>query len=387
MGLGSRPRARVVREPLPNQASGRKALHGALSCALPSNACSLIQLQKWIVAMRISHMKYAAAPSIAVLLFTSCAGGSPTLTMQQGQSQVGKQGRSPCPCLYATNNGSVTVYARRAQRGDVTPIQDISGASTGLTNPVYIAVDSSGNMYVLNHTEQADSVEVFAAGATGNVAPIATISGSSTGLTDSRSIALDPVNGDIYVTNAYPSNSVTIYAPGSDGNVAPLGTIEGYRTGLNYPYGLALDQTGNVYVSNFIADSITVYAAGSTGNVAPTRTIAGSYTQLSLPYALALDSSGNMYVDDLIGNRRDNYLTVYAAGSNGNVAPIQKLSLTKPYDPLGIAVDGSDNMYVSSIVNSRVLVYAAGATGDASPIRTIKGPNTGLNGTQGLAIK
>ncbi|MGA8099999.1 MAG: NHL repeat-containing protein [Candidatus Cybelea sp.] len=334
--------------------------------------------------MRLSFMKYAITNSIAILLLTSCAGGSPILTMQQVQSRMVRQ-TSSCPCLYATDGGSVTVYPERA-RGDATPIQDISGGSTGLGYPVDIAVDGSRNMYVLNSVSGGASVEVFAAGATGDVAPVATIAGSYTDLVDPTAIALDPVNGDIYVTNK-GNNSVTIYAPSSNGNVAPLGVIKGSHTVLDFPFGLAIDRRGRVYISNYSGTSITVYAAGSTGNVAPIRTISGFYTELTLPYALALDSSANIYVLDDVGNRRDNYLTVYPAGANGNVAPIQNFSTEALYDPEGIAVDRHKNMYVSSLIESRVVVYAAGSTGDVNPIRTIKGSNTGLYETQGIAIR
>ena len=44
---------------------------------------------------------------------------------------------------------------------------------------------------------------------------------------------------------------------------------------------------------------------------------------------------------------------------------------------MGIAVDGAGNIYVAS--NNRIMVFAAGASGNATPTATIAGGNTGLS--------
>jgi len=45
--------------------------------------------------------------------------------------------------------------------------------------------------------------------------------------------------------------------------------------------------------------------------------------------------------------------------------------------PTGIALDGAGNIYVAN--QGSITVYAAGASGNATPIATIAGVNTGLN--------
>jgi hypothetical protein len=294
--------------------------------------------------------------------------------------------------LYATNDStfqSVTVYPAGAKE-DATPIQDITGSYTELGYPFDVAVDGNGDMYVVNReggSSKEGSITVYAAGATGNVAPIATISGSATGLANPLAIALDPVNGDIYVGDG---NSVLFYAAGSNGNVAPLGVITGSKTGLDFVFGLALDKSGNLYVANIRNSSVTVYASGATGNVAPTRRLEGSHTGLKDPYALALDSKSNIYVVNNDGYTPDDSVTVYAARTHGNVAPIQTISgtATKLRWPDGIAVDSGGDIYVADgNLRSRVMVFAAGASGDVKPLRTIRGSNTGLSFTAGIAVR
>ena len=100
--------------------------------------------------------------------------------------------------------------------------------------------------------------------------------------------------------------SVTVYPPlgSSTGilNEAPSSTIGGDSinadiTGFSNPIGIALDSSANIYVSNDGssvggADSITVYPAGSNGNVAPSATITGLSTGLGLPQGIAIGSRG-----------------------------------------------------------------------------------------------
>ncbi len=92
-----------------------------------------------------------------------------------------------------------------------------------------MVLDSAGNLYVSN----SDSITVYAPGATGNAAPIRTISGASTGLSNPLGVAVDSA-GHLYVANILGS-SITMYALGATGNVAPLRTVSGARTGLSRP--------------------------------------------------------------------------------------------------------------------------------------------------------
>jgi hypothetical protein len=335
------------------------------------------------------------AAALTVAFLAGCAGASstpPTVTSfakstSQTASRITKAGKS-CPCLYVTqlSSNTVSVYPIGAKK-NAKPIQNISGSSTGISGPWDVAVDGSGNMYVAN---QANSITIYAAGATGNVAPVGTISGSNTGLSDPEGVAIDPVNGDIYVANTAGGSSeygtITVYAPGNYGNVAPIATIAGYSTGLSSPEGLVLDASGNIYVPNGNA-TITVYAAGSNGDVAPTATIGGSYTKLSSPYQVALDSSNNIYVANYQGSTGINVLE-FAAGSNGNLAPIKTIAGTKTKldGTDGIALDGSGNEYGANYTSNSITVYKAGSNGNRKPIRFIEGSKTELDGPEGITI-
>ena len=345
--------------------------------------------------MRVSKAGAPVAWTIASLLLTSCGGSttpSTSIAGQQNQSRTIKRGTTSCPCLYVTNwqGQSITVYPTGAS-GNVQPIQTIAGAATGIDLPYDVALDASDNIYVTNFDN--NSITIYAAGATGDVAPIGRISGSNTDLLDPEGIGIDPINGNIEVLSLNgPSGSpsILIFPPGSNGNVAPSEVIEGSKTGLGDPVFLALDASGNIYDSD-VNSYVDVYAAGSTGNVRPMRKIKGGLTKLAIPLGLTLDSSSNLYV----ANNEKSSVTVYAPEANGNVGPIQfiKGGKTKLDDVHDVAVDGSDTIYASNGAGeprcttcSFVAVYASGATGNAAPVKVIKGRKTGLDGPAGMTI-
>jgi hypothetical protein len=335
---------------------------------------------------------------------------------------------------------SVTVYTA-GSNGDALPSATISGSSTGLTVPSGIALDSSNNIYVVNNGSSVgvtDSVTIYASGSNGNVAPSITISGSNTGLDSPGGIAIDS-GGNLYITNDGSvfggADSITVYAPASNGNAVPTDTLLalgldtptgiavdsngnlyvandgstdgdvdtvtvyplndilpsatiGSDTGLDQPSGIALDSSGNIYVTNQGSttggmDSVTVYLPGSYANMTANATIVGSGTSLALPSGLATDLSENLYVANSAGGPDGvGSITVYASGSNGNVAPSITISGDSNSDttglnfPTGLAFDAAGNLYVANATGGpdgfgSITIYGPGSSGNVTPIATI----------------
>jgi hypothetical protein len=238
-------------------------------------------------------------------------------------------------------------------------------------------------------------VTMYPVGATGNVAPIATIFGPDTDLDTATSIALDSAH-NIYVTNGR-GESVTVYAAGATGNVAPIRKISGRKTGLNFPVGVGLDASGAVYVANSGATSntrwsITVYAPGATGDVAPIRTIKGHATELFDPQALAVAASGTIYVltSDKTGYPQIN---VYAAGANGDARPIRTIGGAATGLDIGVLDDAvaKGRLYLAQPGSRRrtggsISVFDADANGNVPPERVVTGPHTRFRTPAGVAV-
>ena len=114
------------------------------------------------------------------------------------------------------------------------------------------------------------------------------------------------------------------------------------------------------------------------GHVAPLARLEGFKTELSSAgiddwgvSGIKYDSQGRLLVCTHYLKPR---LLTFAPGANGNVAPISTLFVP---GCSGITLDPQDNIYVA--FKDSILVYAAGSTGSAQPIRTIRGNRTILS--------
>jgi len=326
-----------------------------------------------------------------VALLCACA-GAPALEARGGIPQAaGASVRVPegascgsARCLYVVTytgqrqSPTLNVYPITTKMGK--PTARIYGRQTDLYNPMGLAMDGAGNLYVTNGG--ARSVTVYAAGLFGhNDGPIQRIRGLATALFGPSGVAVDQ-SGNIYVANqgsqrGHP-DSINVYAPGASGNVKPIREIHGFKTGLALPTGVAFDSAGNLYVANLgtSGGSVTVYAPGSSGDAIPIRTITGSNTQLATwPSAIALDASGNLYVANPTSGPVQS-ITIYAPGANGNVAPIHVIegASTQLRDPTSVTVDSGGDVFVGdSSYDGQIYEFAAGVFGDNSPTQTING--------------
>jgi len=321
--------------------------------------------------------------------------------------------------IFVTDSQSNSVIVFQGDNGDIEPTATIA-TQTDIFEPMGVALDSSGRIYVANGNRDraiSDAVTIYAPGSNAATPPVGSIAGDKTKISSPVAVAVDKA-GKVYVANQVAGHdfdgSITVYSAGSDGNVAPVAKISGTRTedktGLKSPKGLAVDGSNKLYVLNeFGGDSggsITIYPPGADGNVAPGAVIAdgaGNRTRLKSPAALALDAAGNIYVTNDGGS---NSITVYAAGSKGDVAPEAVISGsdTGLSTPRGIAIDSDGNIYVANARDgvvtdegeddsddsekapATITVYPPRSNGNVKPIKTITGPLTILEHPEGLAI-
>jgi hypothetical protein len=78
-----------------------------------------------------------------------------------------------------TNGGPMTGVILEYDPGATLPTQTITGSATGLVQPLAIAVDTKGNLFVEEYDPSAGNVRagsVFSSSANGNVAPTSTFS-------------------------------------------------------------------------------------------------------------------------------------------------------------------------------------------------------------------
>jgi len=253
---------------------------------------------------------------------------------------------------------------------------DGTGTAASFSEPTGIAVDASGNLYVAD-TYNSTIRKITSAGVVSTVAGTAGNYGSSDGTGSAASfsepvgIAVD-ASGNLYVADAgnntirkITSAGVVSTLAGTAGN---YGSADGAGTAASFdsPEGIAVDASGNLYVAD--AGNNTIRKITSAGVVSTLAGTAGNYgsadgagTAASFydPVGIALDASGNLYVADLHNNtiRKITSAGVVStlAGTAGNYGSADGTGTAASfYDPVGITVDASGNLYVADLGNSLV---------------------------------
>src|SRR5439155_1052313 len=119
----------------------------------------------------------------------------------------------------------------------------------------------------------------------------------------------------------------------------------------------------------------TTFQAGATPGSA---TVAATSTGLSAMVSVTVSAPAarQFYVANVVGGADfTGSITVYSAGAN--------TGLTNPQE---VALDAAGAVYVVNAFVNRILIFAAGATGDVPPTDSIVGPNTHLDFPQGIAF-
>lgn len=231
----------------------------------------------------------------------------------------------------------------------------------------------------------SDTIGTFDALQNGDGAPLR-LFGSFTGLYVPHAVYVDSVNDEIGVANY---SSVTVFSRTDNGNVAPVRTIWTKASDL---YGIYVDTVNNeIGVLSFDSyGSITVYSRTATGNATPLRTISGIGTGLSYPQAICVDT-----VNDEILVAAPTYpsfgspsITVYSRVASGDATPLRTISgpLTGLSWPQGVYVDTVDDEIGVADLNNAVMVYSRTANGNVAPLRTILGASTGLSDAYGIYV-
>jgi uncharacterized protein (TIGR03437 family) len=272
-------------------------------------------------------------------------------------------------------------------------------AATGaqLSNPLGMALDSAGNLYIADSINQR--VREVVNGTISTVAGNGTAAflGDAAAATSAEldlpsGVAVDS-SGNLYIADTLncvirkvAGGNITTYV-GSDTNYAVnCGGGGDHGLAINAqlanPTGLALDAAGNLYIADAGNSNIRIVNK-ATGIITPLST-AG--INLNSPKGVAVDAAGDVYIADT-GNGRilkvtpvgsiTKTTTVAGTGVNGysgDGGPATSAQLNNPY---GVALDAAGNIYITDTNNQRVRMVSA-ATGI---ITTVAG--TGRSGYAG----
>lgn len=243
-------------------------------------------------------------------------------------------------------SGNVYVIDRPNNR-----IKKFSASGAYLTQwpalaPYGIMVDQSGNVYVGEQSGFAGGgVEKF----TSNGSHIASwqLGSGSNQQANGPWVALDS-SGNVYATDT--QNHMVDKFTSSGTLITRWGGIGSGNGQLSQPQGIAVSSSGNVYVVDTNNNRIEEFTSAG-GYLAQWGTVGSGNGQLMSPLGIAIDGSGNVYVSDWGNNRVEeftstgSYIKQWGTVGSGN---------NQFNYPEGIAVDHLGNIYVSDWANSRV---------------------------------
>ncbi len=242
----------------------------------------------------------------------------------------------------------------------------VVGAAHAHDNPALtgsIAVDSSGNLYVIS---------VFGSGA----APKGRAPASVINVYSKSDIDRSPA------TNRVTAYGTTQYYQDPTTHVKPIRTI--YLTWQGpTTLPLALDGARNIYALDVTRKEIVVFDDRASGHAAPSRTIGGQRNGLHA-YDLAVDRSGSVFVASgpyWSHGQPTGRVLIFGPSQHGDIAPARMLAgghaaliglhgIAVAEDG-SVAVSGGGSPYWPTPYY--INVYPPRATGNVAPVRQIAG--------------
>ncbi|HVV54631.1 MAG TPA: putative Ig domain-containing protein, partial [Mucilaginibacter sp.] len=293
------------------------------------------------------------------------------------------------------SNGNLDVAEESANGGNAQVVEFTTSGATNFTltnaaipNPVNVATDNSGNIYVLDNTN-LDVVKFSSAG-TYLSTPV------STGLTNPFGLYVDG-SGNIYVSDsgAGGTNSIKVYNSS--------GTLLTTLSGLTDPEGMTTDSKGNLYVTDYTNNTLTEYQPTGgyfiSGKLPPglsfnysTGVISGTPTTVfsSTTYTItAYNASGSSSTTITISCNAN------ALAPTISYNPSVEVFTTGTLDTLKAVTTNSPNSFSSSPAlpsgfsfTSSGNIIGTTTTASAATVYTITATNTanGLSGTTTISL-
>ena len=299
---------------------------------------------------------------------------------------------------------TITTFAGRPAFVDRGPAVEAE-----LYNPAGVAVDSAGNLYIADSSNNGIR-KVDSTGTITTIAGTGELGFSGDGgpaveaeLYGPAGVAVDSA-GNLYIADSGNQRIRKVDSTGTITTIAGTGEFGFSGDGgpaveaeLYGPAGVAVDSAGNLYIAD--SGNRRIRKIDSTGTI---TTIAGTgefgfsgdggpavEAEFRNPYGVAVDSAGNVYIADT-GNRRirkidsTGTITTIAGpgefGFSGDGGPAVEAELRNPY---GVAVDSAGNVYIADSRDHRIRKVDSTGT-----ITTIAGTGEfGFSGDGGPAVE
>ncbi len=259
---------------------------------------------------------------------------------------------------------------------------DGSASTARFTSPAAVAVDASGNVFVVESVNNTLRL-ITALGDVTTLAGSAGVSGGTDGTGSAASfktpsgVAVD-TGGNLYVAD-YGNHTIRrINSAGVVTTFAGLAGASGSADGtgaaarFSSPAGVAVDGAGNVYVADTANSTIRKITPG--GVVSTLAGTAGSFgsadgtgaaARFFLPFGVAVDSGGTVYVADtynqVIRVVTAGGVVTTLAGMKGSPGSVDGTGTAAQFrSPRSVAVDATGSLYVADYDNDVIRKLSSG---------------------------
>jgi len=258
----------------------------------------------------------------------------------------------------------------------ISPEGRVTTITNNLHSPSGIAVDQLNNIYVADVYEH-QILKILPSGViidlAGNGKPgsIDANKGNVASFSFPVDLAVDP-SGNLYVVDEgnnkirkiSPAGAVTTFA--GSGIAGDQDDTDGLKASFNQPNGIAVDRYGNIYVADQLNHKIrmitpngAVSSIAGSGMAGSADNLIGSMASFNHPRGVAVDQVGNVFVADA-ANQKIRKITPEGAvstlsGTGASGSQDSDIGLMAGFHfPNGVAIDSSGNLFVADYLNNKI---------------------------------